>query len=53
MRSAERPIEVLVLTPALHGTSPGQRFRIEQWAPHLEKRGFRFTFAAFEDEALH
>jgi glycosyltransferase involved in cell wall biosynthesis len=53
MRSAERPIEVLVLTPALHGTSPGQRFRIEQWAPHLEKRGFHFTFAAFEDEALH
>lgn len=53
MTDANRPIEVLVLTPALHGTSPGQRFRIEQWAPHLEKRGFHFTFASFEDESLH
>ncbi len=53
MMRGDGPIEVLVLTPALHGTSPGQRFRIEQWAPYLESRGFRFTFASFEDDALH
>ncbi|HJT78805.1 MAG TPA: glycosyltransferase, partial [Gemmataceae bacterium] len=46
-------MRVLVLGPAIYDTSPGQRFRIEQWARHLEGGGFEFTFAAFEDEALH
>jgi glycosyltransferase involved in cell wall biosynthesis len=46
-------MKVLVLAPALYGTSPGQRFRIEQWAHHLEPDGFRFTYAPFEDEPLH
>jgi glycosyltransferase involved in cell wall biosynthesis len=46
-------MKVLVLTPAPYATSPGQRFRIEQWARHLEGSGFEFTFASFEDEALH
>ncbi len=46
-------MNVLVLTPALCDTAPGQRFRIEQWARYLEKDGFRFTFAPFEDEPLH
>ena len=46
-------MNVLVLTPALPGTSPGQRFRWEQWAPYLESEGVRLTFAPFEDEALN
>ncbi len=46
-------MKVLVLTPALYGTSPGQRFRIEQWARYLEPQGFQFDFASFEDDALH
>jgi glycosyltransferase involved in cell wall biosynthesis len=46
-------INVLVLIPSLYNTSPGSRFRIEQWALHLEREGFRFTFSSFEDEALH
>ncbi len=46
-------MRVLVLAPALYDTSPGQRFRMEQWARHLEGDGFEFTFAGFEDEALH
>jgi glycosyltransferase involved in cell wall biosynthesis len=46
-------MNVLVLIPSLYNTSPGSRFRIEQWAAHLQKEGFRFTFASFEDEALH
>jgi glycosyltransferase involved in cell wall biosynthesis len=31
-----RPLRLLVLTLKREGVSPGQRFRIEQWAPHLE-----------------
>jgi glycosyltransferase involved in cell wall biosynthesis len=46
-------LKILVLTPALYGTAPGQRFRIEQWARHLEPAGFDFEFASFEDDALH
>jgi len=46
-------MNVLVLAPALYDTSPGQRFRIEQWARYLERTGFRFTFVPFESEALH
>jgi glycosyltransferase involved in cell wall biosynthesis len=46
-------VKVLVLTPALYDTAPGQRFRIEQWARHLEDDGFQFTFAPFEDDRLH
>jgi len=46
-------MKVLALTPCLHGTSPGQRFRIEQWVPYLEKQGIHFTFMPFEDQALH
>lgn len=46
-------MKVLALMPALYDTSPGQRFRLEQWARYLEKDGFYFTFLPFEDEALH
>ncbi len=46
-------MKVLVLTPALYNTSPGQRFRIEQWARYLEREGFEFTFIPFADKALH
>jgi len=46
-------MKVLVLTPSLYNTSPGSRFRIEQWAPHLARDGFQFSFVPFEDEAMH
>lgn len=46
-------MKVLALMPALYNTSPGQRFRLEQWAKYLEKDGFDFTFLPFEDDALH
>lgn len=46
-------MKVLVLVPSLCDTSPGQRFRIEQWARYLERSGFHFTFSPFEDESLH
>src|SRR4026209_1499745 len=46
-------MRVLALMPALYDTSPGQRYRLEQWEPLLRERGVEITFAAFEDEDLH
>ncbi len=52
-RSLKRPVKILILAPAAYDTSPGQRYRIEQWARHLGREGFHFTFVPFESEALH
>jgi glycosyltransferase involved in cell wall biosynthesis len=46
-------LRVLAIVPSLYDTSPGQRFRMEQWAPALRARGIDVTFEAFEDDALH
>jgi glycosyltransferase involved in cell wall biosynthesis len=46
-------VKILVLAPAPYDTSPAMRFRAEQWSRYLERDGFRFTFAPFEDDALH
>jgi hypothetical protein len=46
-------LKVLVLLPYIYDTSPGTRFRIEQWARYMERDGVGFDFASFEDEALH
>lgn len=46
-------MRVLALMPALYDTSPGQRYRLEQWEPLLRERGVEITFASFEDEELH
>jgi hypothetical protein len=46
-------MRILVLTPGLYDTSPGQRFRIEQWMPYWQQEGFQIAFCPFEDEALH
>ncbi|MBW3596992.1 MAG: glycosyltransferase family 4 protein [Planctomycetes bacterium] len=46
-------MNILVLAPAPYDTSPGQRFRIEQWARYLEPEGVRFTFVPFETPSLH
>ncbi len=46
-------IRVLALVPGLYDTSPGQRYRIEQWAPILEERGVKITYEPFEDEQLN
>ena len=48
-----RPIRVLALVPSLYDTSPGQRYRLEQWSPILEERGVEITYEPFEDEELH
>jgi glycosyltransferase involved in cell wall biosynthesis len=43
-------MKVLALVPSLYDTSPGQRFRIEQWEPILRREGIDITYSAFEDE---
>jgi len=40
-------VNVLVWAPYPRDVAPGQRFRIEQWMPLLEKQGFQFTFSSF------
>src|SRR5262245_21256424 len=46
-------MRVLAVVPSLYNTSPGQRFRMEQWAPRLRAYGIEVDFAPFEDAALH
>src|SRR6266571_4268033 len=45
-------MRVLAIVPNLYDTSPGQRFRIEQWEPRLRERGVEITYAPFLDEEL-
>ncbi len=45
-------MKVLAIVTALPDSSPGQRFRIEQWARYLEPTGVEFTFAPFVDQRL-
>ncbi|MGH9388363.1 MAG: glycosyltransferase family 4 protein [Vicinamibacteria bacterium] len=46
-------MKLLVVAPSLRNTSPGSRFRVEQWIPYFEAAGVSCTYAAFEDETLH
>ena len=46
-------MRILALMPSLFDTSPGQRYRFEQWDPLLRERGAEITYAPFEDEELH
>lgn len=45
-------MRVLAIVPNLYDTSPGQRFRIEQWEPLLRARGVEITYAPFLDAEL-
>jgi glycosyltransferase involved in cell wall biosynthesis len=46
-------MKVLVLIPSLRNTSPGSRFRIEQWARYLGRVGIECDTLTFEDSKLH
>src|SRR6266496_1594992 len=46
-------MRVLAIVPSLYDTSPGQRYRLEQWEPLLKERGVEITYEPFEDEELH
>lgn len=52
LRPSHRPIHVLALVAYPVDTTPGQRFRIEQWAPYLAQEGIEVRFAPFADQAL-
>ena len=41
------------MVPSIFDTSPGQRFRMEQWAPRLAGEGISVEFLPFENEDLH
>jgi glycosyltransferase involved in cell wall biosynthesis len=45
-------MRVLAIVPNIYDTSPGQRFRIEQWEPVLKERGVKITYAPFSNEQL-
>lgn len=45
-------MRVLAWVPEVRDISPGQRYRIEQWEPHLRKLGIELTFRPFVDESL-
>jgi len=45
-------MRVLALVPSIYDTSPGQRFRIEQWEPILAAGGVELTYAPFETDEL-
>ena len=46
-------MKILVLASNPPDTSPGSRFRIEQWAKILSNEGFSFTYVPFDDDALY
>jgi glycosyltransferase involved in cell wall biosynthesis len=45
-------MRVVAWVPQACDTSPGQRFRIEQWAPYLAREGVQVAFSEFADPRL-
>jgi len=45
-------MRVLAVVPSIYDTSPGQRFRLEQWEPILRAGGVEITYAPFETAEL-
>ena len=48
----KRALRLLALTPKPQGLSPGQRFRLEQWAKRLPAEGLALDFVPFESPPL-
>lgn len=46
-------MRLLAIVPSIYDTSPGQRYRIEQWEPLLRKSGVEIAYAPFESDELH
>jgi len=45
-------MKVLAIVPSLYDTSPGQRFRLEQWEKILKQSGVDITYSPFETPEL-
>lgn len=46
-------MRLLAIVPSICDTSPGQRYRLEQWEPLLRKNGVEITYSPFESTELH
>ena len=46
-------MRILALVPYPFDTAPGQRYRIEQWAPILKELGAEITFESFRSDELN
>lgn len=53
MSFTEGELRVLALVPYPLREAPGQRYRIEQWAPYLAERSINVHFEPFADEMLN
>ncbi len=53
MTEIRENLHVLAVVPSVYNTSPGQRYRIEQWEPLLNQKGLQITYAPFESQQLH
>ncbi|MDQ3131489.1 MAG: glycosyltransferase family 4 protein [Acidobacteriota bacterium] len=45
-------MKVLAIVPSIYDTTPGQRFRLEQWENLLKAKGVEITYSPFETEEL-
>jgi glycosyltransferase involved in cell wall biosynthesis len=45
-------VRVLAWVPQEYDTSPGQRFRVEQWEPYLRREGIDIVYAPFAEAGL-
>lgn len=45
-------MKVLAWVPQAIDTSPGQRFRIEQWEPHLRQEGIEIAYSPFSSAEI-
>ena len=45
-------MKVLAVVPTERDLNPGQRYRIEQWEPHLKAHGVELTYSSFSFPAL-
>ena len=45
-------MKILAIVPSIYDTSPGQRFRLEQWEPLLLEKGVEIVYSSFESEEL-
>lgn len=46
-------MQLLAVVPSIRDISPGQRYRIEQWEPILNKLGVEITYAPFDSHELN
>ena len=45
-------MKVLAIVPSIYDTSPGQRYRLEQWESLLAEKGVEIIYSPFETEEL-